>query len=291
MKKILIAILFISVLALSFSGCNFSNNGDIVVLPDYDSKINDESYKLIIRGWNTPVMTDESVNDYIDCGFNQIYLLGPNANGLGSQTVNNAMDLCEKYSLPAIIDCGRLLDLIFQTDYSDYDTFLGICFDEPTINDTETVIGINTIANYVEAFEEHYPGKTFLVNLNPSTAPHLGGTYDEYLTATCENFLSRFSTGERWLSADDYPLFYNASNKTQKYYLKKSWLENLEYLSNYKSEYENIKSNFFIQSMPYEIYHDRIPSYNDLRLQAYTVMAFGYDSISYFCYATPPVNF
>jgi len=42
--------------------------------------------------------------------------------------------------------------------------------------------------------------------------------------------------------------------------------------------------------MPYEKWHNRIPTYEDLSMQIYALMAFGYDSVNYFCYATPPQN-
>ena len=50
------------------------------------------------------------------------------------------------------------------------------------------------------------------------------------------------------------------------------------------------KTNFFMQTMPYGSDHNVTPSYNDIRMQLYTVMAFGYDGISEFCYQTPPIG-
>ena len=36
---------------------------------------------------------------------------------------------------------------------------------------------------------------------------------------------------------------------------------------------------------------DRVPSYEDIRMQEYALMAFGYDGISCFCYASPLIGF
>ena len=56
----------------------------------------------------------------------------------------------------------------------------------------------------------------------------------------------------------------------------------------------NLQTNFFLQSAPFEsnrqFMRDRTPTYNDLRLQMYTHMAFGYDSLSFFTYGTPPAE-
>ena len=64
-------------------------------------------------------------------------------------------------------------------------------------------------------------------------------------------------------------------------------------------KYEGIKTNFFIQTMPYgtdsegnglgatEGSRDRVPSLEDIRLQEAALMAFGFDGISMFCYGTP----
>ena len=174
---------------------------------------------------------------------------------------------------------------------------LGMALDEP--NKAE----ITSMAQQVEWWNQNADGRNFYCNLYPSFAQvvqnEFNGDYASYLKYYCDNVLNNLTTGEKWLSADRYPLTYdNDGNKC----LDNAWLSDVQILANVAKQYKNVKTNFFIQTMPYGIQEDgspsgaiygsrdRVPTYEDIRMQEYALAAFGYDGISLFCYATPLVG-
>ncbi len=91
---------------------------------------------------------------------------------------------------------------------------------------------------------------------------------------------------ERWISADHYVLqLKNGVNS-----LAPAYLGNVNYVAKYGEKY-GFKKNYFIQTMPFSSgAHNRVPGYEEIRLQEYALLAFGMDGISLFCYQTPMVN-
>jgi len=182
-----------------------------------------------------------------------------------------------------------------------HEAVLGMVLDEP--NKTE----IDNIAKQVDFYNANAKGKNLYVNLFPSYAQPIqefeGNTtaekYKAYLKYFCDNVLSKLTTGEKWLSVDRYPLTYDANgNKC----LDTGWLADVQAVVEIAKQYKGIKTNFFIQTMPYgtnsdgeslgavEGSRDRIPTVEDIRLQEMALMAFGFDGISMFCYATPLIG-
>lgn len=296
-----------SLISCSENGGNESSsaNGSITSesitsnLPDYDKENAD---KMVFNAWFTPEITEENFKAYKECGFNYMFLQGNNVGALGGTKMTEAMELCEKLDIKVYVDVTKAESamLTLAEKFVKYKCFMGFNYDEPVIHSSTLngTTGIVELSPYVTALRDKYPQVEFLVNLNPSsnvsfpwgTEPF---TFSEYLQALSDNILSVYSdtNTRKWLSCDDYPLYRDTSAKKQ-YYLKTEWLQCLEYLANKKRDSEmKLDSNFFIQSMPFGTEaksRDRVPSYNDLRLQMYTVMAFGYDSVSFFCYGTPP---
>ena len=303
MKK-KIATLLAAALAFSAFGCAGSGGGESVEkteLPNYDAV---QAEKMILNGWFAPEVSRESFQEYKDCGFNYMFLIGQNIGSLGGAKMFEAMDICEELDIKVFVDVtradGAILNMADQL--VKYDCFVGFNYDEPVIHSSSLngTTGIVELAPYIETLHEKHPEVEFLINLNPSSNTGLAWgtepfTYEEYLDAWFTYTASIFegSTCRNWLSCDDYPLYRDTSSKTE-YFLKTTWLQNLEYLSAAKRDSETpITSNFFIQSMPFGVgakSRNRVPSYEDLRLQMYACMAYGYDSISFFCYGTPPGN-
>lgn len=181
--------------------------------------------------------------------------------------------------------------------FTQYKNVLGITFDEPN------KAHIDAIAAKMANFCNVAQGKTLFTNLYPSLAADVKNdfaTYAEYLRYYCDKVLSKLTAGEKWLSADRYPLIYDArGNKS----LDTGWLSDIDAVACVAREYENVKTNFFIQTMPYgrdeqtgerlgarENSRDREPTYEDVRMQEYALLCFGYDGISCFCYGTPAVG-
>lgn len=268
-------------------------------LPDYDKE---DADKMIFNAWFTPEISEESFKAYKECGFNYMFLQGNNIGSLGGSKMMEAMELCEKLDIKVYVDVtrseGAMLNLAERL--TKYKCFMGFNYDEPVIHSSKLngTTGIVELSPYVTALRNKYPQVEFLVNLNhTSCVSYPWGTepftYEEYLQALFDNILSVYAdtNTRKWLSCDDYPLYKDTSAKKQ-YYLKADWIQGLEYLATKKRDSDmELYSNFFIQAMPYGTgakSRDRVPSYNDLRLQIYSVMAFGYDSVSFFCYGTPP---
>lgn len=301
MKK-KIATLLVAAFAFSAFGCAGSGNSESVEkteLPNYEAV---QAEKMILNGWFAPEVSRESFKEYKDCGFNYIFLIGQNIGSLGGAKMLEAMDICEELDIKVFVDVtraeGAILNMADQL--VKYDCFVGFNYDEPVIHSSSLngTTGIVELAPYIEALHKKHPDVEFLINLNPSSNTGLAWgtepfTYEEYLDAWFTHTASIFegSTCRNWLSCDDYPLYRDTSSKTE-YFLKTTWLQNLEYLSVAKRDSETpVTSNFFIQSMPFGVgskSRNRVPSYEDLRLQMYACMAYGYDSISFFCYGTPP---
>ncbi len=267
-----------------------------VVLPDYDSV---EARPFIINSWYAPEPTLEAYQEYKDCGFNYVFLLGHYVGTAGSPRIEQALTICDQLGLKAFVDVSDNLDMIeFVIDsYVKHPSFVGFNYDEPVIykNNRNNREGIVDIGPKISKMHEKYPEVEFLLNMNPTTSMSFNWgtpsfTYEEYLEAQQEYINSVYADcdADNWISCDDYPLYYNSSARNP-YYLKTSWLLNLEYLALAKRDSDiKLVSNFFIQSMPYGTgTRNRLPTYEDIRLQLYTLLAFGYDSVSYFCYCTP----
>ena len=313
MMKRKLGIFLALALTLSATGCTLvegllggNNNSsseplEKIELPDYDAVKADA---LILNGWFAPEVSREKFVEYKECGFNYMFLMGQNVGSLGGSKMFEAMDLCEELDIKVFIDVTRndAAILSMADQLVKYDCFVGFNYDEPVIHSSSLngTTGIVELAPYIEALHEKHPEVEFLVNLNPSSNTGLPWgtepfTYEEYLQAWFDYTANIFadSSCRNWLSCDDYPLYRDTSSKTE-FFLKSTWLQNLEYLSAAKRDSETpITSNFFIQSMPFGVgakTRDRVPTYEDLRLQMYACMAYGYDSISFFCYGTPPAT-
>ena len=296
-KKILSAI--VCGIMFFLASCGSDGKGNEVAIPDYDSK--KDSLELRITSWYSPEMTNISIEDYKLAGFNHIILLGNSVGGFTSSTMLAAVKKCQENKLYAYVSTMNGLDGLISkgADYSEYSYVNGVnVYDEPLINSGlnslgNPTLGIYDLANYIPDFEKAYGNRDFYVNMNPLGALNLGGSYTEYIDACCNQLLAKTTHGERWLSADSYVLK-NSGAGSSTYFLKEEWLQNLAMLqrAKYLTHKElNLKTNFFIQAMPIGTTNDRIPTYNDLSLQIYSMLAYGYDSVAYFCYQTPPVNF
>ena len=286
---------------LSATACN----GDDIKpgLPNYEQI---QAEEMTFGAWYGPKPTLQEFQQFKDCGFNLLFILGHLTGWIGEPEVEKALELCDTLGIKAFVDGTHEEEKMktLVTKYKRYSSFQGFNYDEPVLynNKINQAKGLIPLSPFVEEFAKNHPDVEFLVNLNPcsnlsfewGTPPF---TYDEYLDAveSCVNVHYKDTNVRKWLSCDDYPLYVDKSRRNP-YYLKELWLCCLEHLAEDKRVSKlGLTSHFFIQSMPFGWDTDaqsrnRIPSYNDLRLQLYTVMAFGYDAVSFFCYAMPPTG-
>ena len=272
-------------------------------LPDYDAKKGE--LHLDIAGWCTPEWcVPEDMNDaeqlaeserqfalIKDAGLNIVH-----ANYSGDGTLSVAMgdvraqdayfyNKLHEYGLGTYINLARSPEALSNIGaFKDYPAVLGYQYDEPN-----TSAEIEAFAAQLEKFNKDAAGKTFVINMQPPTGKFNEYTYsyeeqiDEIAGMITENL---GANSEKWISADHYVL----QLKDGVYSLAPAYLGNVNYVAKYGEKY-GFKKNYFIQTMPYSSgAHDRVPGYEEIRLQEYALLAFGMDSVSLFCYQTPMVN-
>ena len=265
-------------------------------LIDYDAYEND--YSFMTLGFFSPQVTRESVQTYMDCGFDRFFLMGNNVGSFGDQRMTAALDLLEEMRVPSEIDAWGAAGLSMinspSLNYEKYDYLKAIlAFDEPTTyyGDAGDRPGIDTVAAQLAGFEKKYGNKEFYANLLPWPANSLGGrSYTEYLQTYLDMIVKKQTTdAQKWICADAYLLM---KDRYEENYFKTSWLQNLAWIANAKRDNPDLqlKSRFFIQTMPFVPNNNHVITEADIRLQLYALVAFGFDSAAMFCYATPPVG-
>ena len=304
-KKIISAVAALAIVfaATSCGGTGNDSNMNKITLPNYDEY--ETEYETVISGWLIPSSLNETnvkwikeagVSALFACGAGDVVLSFPTYD----QKAKAALDLLGSNGVKVYVNTGSRDGASYQkiSSFKQNSAVLGMALDEPSKAE------ITSMAQQVEWWNQNADGRNFYCNLYPSFAQvvqnEFNGDYASYLRYYCDNVLNNLSTGERWLSADRYPLTYdNDGNKC----LDNAWLSDVQILANVAKQYKNVKTNFFIQTMPYGIKEDgspngaiygsrdRVPTYEDIRMQEYALAAFGYDGISLFCYATPLVGF
>lgn len=304
-KKIISAVAALAIVfaATSCGGTGNDSNMNKITLPNYDEY--EAEYETVISGWLIPSSLNETnvkwikeagVSALFACGAGDVVLSFPTYD----QKAKAALDLLGSNGVKVYVNTGSRDGASYQkiSSFKQNSAVLGMALDEPSKAE------ITSMAQQVEWWNQNADGRNFYCNLYPSFAQvvqsEFNGDYASYLRYYCDNVLNNLTTGEKWLSADRYPLTYdNDGNKC----LDNAWLSDVQILANVAKQYKNVKTNFFIQTMPYGIKEDgspngaiygsrdRVPTYEDIRMQEYALAAFGYDGISLFCYATPLVGF
>ena len=162
-------------------------------------------------------------------------------------------------------------------DFSDCPGFIGFLhWDEPSYNNANIT---NKLAALATQFDIMYAGTgvAYINNLYPSYASGLTNvsTYKKYVEDYCKNVLSKVQ-GEKWLSVDTYPV-------KEDYSLESSFLFDLGVIKTYSLQY-GAKSHVALQSSGFSG-KTRIPTEDEMRMQAYAALAFGFDSLSWFSYS------
>ena len=266
---------------------------------------------LTISGWLIPTGLNYTNAEWIkEAGIDVLFAVPAGENTLYFSEYNaqakNALDILAESGVKVYVntldgkdaDGNRTAVGFRKIEQFQHEAVLGMVFDEP--NKAE----IDKIAEQVDFYNLHANGKNFYVNLFPSFAPAINDfsginqakRYEAYLEYFYDKVLSKLTTGEKWLSVDRYPLTYDKNGNPC---LDSGWLADVQAVAKVAKKHGGIKTNFFIQTMPYGIKEDgsslgavagsrdRVPTLNDIRLQEAALMAFGFDGISMFCYATP----
>ena len=232
------------------------DNKDINMgLPNYDEV---EAKPLLFGAWYGPTPTLDNFQDFKDCGFNLLFLLGHLTGGIGDARTETTLSLCDELGIQAFVDATAEDDKIIPLApvYKKHPSFKGYNYDEPVLynNVLTKATGLYLLNDLVKELAAKHPDLEFLVNLNPCSTCHFPWgtppfTYDDCISAVerCINAHYKNLPVRKWLSCDDYPLFID--NEEQTYFLKEPWLQGLEYLAQDKrTSVMPITTNFFIQS-------------------------------------------
>lgn len=250
--------------------------------------------KITIGGWYNPSLDDETIKKIKDCGIDCIFLEGDNIgnNCLDEVLIDKNLELCDKYGLKAYVQKGNDVDIktaiVRDEKFSDHESFLGLLmYDEPPAE------LFDSLHEEVKIYHEERIASEPFINLLPSYArsDRILGNYNVYINGFCNKFLN-CNLNIKYLSFDFYPLIYGQDENPC---LADRWLNDV-YIVAQNAKKHGAAANAFIQAMPFSKNgkkygsRDRIPTYEDLSLQFYIYLAFGYTSLTYFCLGTPSEN-
>ena len=289
-KKIL-AVALALIMTFCIAGCNIKGGAN---LPEYSQK------EFEISGFWAPYeISEESFSLYKDAGLNTLAMINhslektsENQFYLGSKRTMKALEMCKKVGLNAILNYNDWIatwseddenyygDTPFSTfdlygDYKDIISGVHIC-DEPSA-DHMILYSNKTL---MDDFKKVYPNASYIVNIIPITAGASAYgyvTYQNLVDDYAEKIMSQFENP--YISVDYYPFHKNV--KDEDLYI----FTNYQMIAETAKKY-NAKTNFILQSSTGVEFQDNL-SEADMRWQVYSALAFGADSLQYYCYSVP----
>ncbi len=297
-KRLLCVILVmcLSLCTLSSCGKNYASK-----IPEYSSN------QFEISGFWAPYeITEEGFEKYKDVGFTHLAMINHSLGAtseeqfyFGSERTMKALEICKKVGLNAILNYNEWMaerceeegaDFYGTTpfskfdiygDYKDIITGIHIC-DEPYKDRHFPLYGNSTL---IEDFKKVYPNAKFIVNLIPYTAYTSRGfdSYDEMMELYEKTFMDQFE--KPMVSVDVYPFHQDSTIDDG------TLLVNYEYIANSAKKY-GVKPTFILQSSVGGADEGKKEfemelSESDLRWEVYNALAYGADSLQYYCYSVP----
>ncbi len=299
MFKRILAISLSLIMMVGLIGCG---KGD--KLPKYSEK------QFEISGFWAPYdISEEGLKQYKDAGFTALAMINHSLGNtseeqfyLGSKRTMKALELCRKVGLNAILNYNDWkaeqvegVGYNGETPFSKYDLYgeykdiitgIHIC-DEPYVKrpDGSNHFEIYGNKTLVEDFKKVYPNAKFIVNLIPITALSSRGftTYEEMMELYEKTFMEPFETP--FVSVDVYPFHEGSTNDDG------TLLINYQYIANSAKKY-GVKPGYILQSSVggadegHKEFEMKL-SESDLRWEIYNALAFGADTLQYYCYSVP----
>lgn len=204
--------------------------------------------------------------------------------------IKTIADMFWRYDIKTVVDFKKLYYALEEyPDFSDCAGISGIFhYDEPNYMQID-----NILVDFAEKFNATYgdnPDVRFEANLFPYEAEEYGAlgkdkngnavTYEQYLEHYCRVVASQVN-GNKYLPVDTYPI-----RKDGK--IDNNFLTSLAWLKYYADKYDCF-ANVCLQSSGFNEGNDtkeRMPTEEEMRMQAYVATAFGMDGISWFTYAS-----
>ena len=295
--KCLICVLLVACLSLgAFSSCGMGYASKIPEYPEHEFELS--------GFWAPYEISEASFKQYKEAGFTTMAFINhalpktsENQFYLGSERTMKALELCKKVGLKVILNYNDWVatwasgdeDYNSATPFSKYDLYgeykdiitgVHIC-DEPYVKHIEQY-GNKTL---VEDFKKVYPNAKFIVNLIPITAYTSRGfdSYEEMMEIYEETFMEPFENP--FVSVDVYPFHQDNVNDDRTLAL------NYEYIANSAKKY-GVKPGYILQSSVGGADEGKKEfemelSESDLRWEINAALAFGSDSLQYYCYSVP----
>lgn len=258
-----------------------------------------EEHKFDISGFWAPYeISEESFIQYKDVGFTTLAMINHSLSNnsknqfyFGSDRTMKALEVCRKVGLKAILNYNdwkaEQCEGAFyygNTPFSKFDIYgeykdiiTGIhIVDEPYRGHFD-IYGDETL---IDDFKKVYPNAKYIANLIPYTASSSRGfySYEEMMELYEQTFMEPFDTP--YVSVDVYP-FHEGSG-----YDDGLLALNYEYIANSAKKY-GVKPGFILQSSVGGGEFELQLSEGDLRWEINSALAFGADTLQYYCYSVP----
>ncbi len=297
MLKRLLCICLVCVMAFGFSACDKKDS-----LPQYDE------HEFIISGlWAPRDVSEEGFQLYKDAGFtalsfsnhDELPRTSDNQYYLGSNRTMKALELCKKVGLDAILGYGDTWfvheiegeDYFDGTPFSNYDYYEEYkdiikavkMKDEPS----KEHIDKYKSETLINDFKKVYPDARYFMTITPK---HAGAsaygfsTYEEQLEYYAENIMSKFENP--LIEVDFYPFVNEENNAYPRY---EDWLVTYEAVAQTAKKYNAEMSIIMQSSAGLEFASDLTEA--DMRLQVNMALAFGAETLKYYCYSVPTINY
>ncbi len=202
----------------------------------------------------------------------------------------NIIDMFYRNGIKSIVWTGNWSDTeeyAFETlpDFSNHEGFAGFfTWDEPK----PMTAAMNTLAEYADWYKAAYGADAapFMVNLLPSYAYFEDNDYESYsayVKAYCDIVLSEFDGTEytKYLSVDSYPIKADGTLRDTFLY---DWAVLKAYAMQYGAEMHTVLQGCGFEDDSNGTTYNKAPTEEQMRLQLYTALAFGADSISWWSY-------
>ena len=250
--------------------------------------------------WAPYEITEDSFKQYKDVGFTSLAMINhslektsENQFYLGSKRTMKALEMCRKVGLTATINYNDWIgpaiegeNYFSDTPFSQHDVYgaykdiiTGVhIVDEPYVKHIEQY----TKPSMIEDFKKVYPNADYVINLINIGALESRGfnSYEEMIQIFDEKVLSKFD--KPYLSVDVYP-FRRKDNDGG--INARTIAQNYEYIANATKKY-GTKPAYILQSSTGNEFQNNL-SESDLRWEVNIAMAFGTDTMQFYCYANP----
>lgn len=264
----------------------FKANG-IVNLPVYPT-----DKEMFLGAFCAPSATDEDFQEFIDCGFNKMYVMSNSPYNTNRQ--QEYFKLAKKYGIEIVVACGMNKEMPISYQYSNQRLdalggFAGIsCIDEPligiSVKATEKTMNksYDTIYDYILAeynsFKVDYPDKYFenVIAVKKYPGDFGYGALDAY----CENVLRYMDDKDKIICIDAYPYYLD---RTGTMYRRTCELWATAEGAIKAKEYNTNVKILYYQSWFRDEYLPNI-DVSVIKSQIYTGMVFGYTGFTAFYY-------